>query len=81
VLRTLFDSRTNHAKAVLADIEQRYELPILLPAIPKSVRFAEAPAVGRSILSTSRRSKGAQAYREVALGLLGETAVQVPSSA
>ena len=43
VLPTLFDSRTNHAKAVLADIEQRYELPILTPPIPKSVRFAEAP--------------------------------------
>lgn len=81
VLPTLFDSRTNHAKAVLADIEERYELPILLPPIPKSVRFAEAPAVGRSILSTSRRSKGAQAYREVALGLLGESVERVPTSA
>jgi len=34
------------------------------------VRFAEAPAVGRSILSTSRSSKGAQAYRDVAASLL-----------
>ncbi len=81
VLPTLYDSRTNHAKAVLADIEQRYELPILLPAIPKSVRFAEAPAVGRSILATSRRSKGAEAYRAVAAGLLGASATAVPSSA
>ncbi len=81
VLPTLYDSRTNHAKAVLADIEHRYELPILLPAIPKSVRFAEAPAVGRSIMSTSRRSKGAQAYREVAMGLLGTTAASAPTSA
>ncbi len=81
VLPTLFDSRTNHSKAVLADIKERYELPILLPPIPKSVRFAEAPAVGRSILATSRRSKGAEAYREVALGLLGDAADQVPTSA
>jgi chromosome partitioning protein len=81
VLPTLYDSRTNHAKAVLADIEQRYELPILMPPIPKSVRFAEAPAVGRSILATSRRSKGAQAYRDVALALLGEDAASVQTSA
>ena len=40
------------------------------PPIPKTVRFAEAPAVGRSILSTSRRSKGAQAYRDVAASLM-----------
>jgi chromosome partitioning protein len=33
------------------------------------VRFAEAPAVGRSILATSRSSKGAKAYRDVATAL------------
>jgi chromosome partitioning protein len=81
VLPTLYDSRTTHAKAVLADIEERYQLPVLTPPIPKSVRFAEAPAVGRSILATSRRSKGAEAYRAVAAGLLGESAAAVPSSA
>ncbi|MDX6293690.1 MAG: hypothetical protein QOH50_2765, partial [Kribbellaceae bacterium] len=33
-------------------------------------RFAEAPAVGRSILSTSTRSAGANAYRQLATTLL-----------
>ena len=49
---------------------ERYGLPVLGPPIPKTVRFAEAPAVGRSILTTARRSKGAQAYRDVAASLL-----------
>ena len=40
------------------------------PPIPKSIRFAEAPAAGRSILRTSRTNKGAQAYRDVATALL-----------
>ena len=44
----------------------RYDLPVLMPPIPKTVRFAEAPPSGRSILSTARSSKGAAAYREVA---------------
>ena len=70
VLPTMFDGRSNHAQAVLADVGERYGLPVLLPPIPKTVRFAEAPAVGRSILTTSRASKGAAAYREVAAGLL-----------
>jgi len=70
VLPTMFDGRSNHAQAVLADVGIRYGLPVLMPAIPKTVRFAEAPAVGRSILTTSRTSKGAKAYREVAAGLL-----------
>ncbi len=70
VLPTMFDARTTHARAVLADVSERYGLPVLEPPIPRSVRFAEAPAVGRSILATSRSSKGAQAYRDVAAGLL-----------
>ncbi len=66
VLPTLFDGRTNHAKAVLADIGDRYRLPVIEPAIPKSIRFAEAPSQGRSILATAANAAGAQAYRELA---------------
>ncbi len=70
VLPTMFDARTSHARAVLDDVGERYGLPVLEPPIPRSVRFAEAPALGASILATSSTSKGAKAYREVALGLL-----------
>ncbi len=69
ILPTMFDGRSNHAQEVLADVGDRYGLPVLSPPIPKTVRFAEAPAVGRSILATSRTSKGAKAYREVAVAL------------
>lgn len=70
VLPTLFDGRTNHARAVLENISESYDLAVVEPPIPKSIRFAEAPAAGRSILTTSRSNKGAQAYREVAANLL-----------
>src|SRR5690606_6744476 len=69
VLPTMFDGRSAHARAVLEDVTARYGVPVL-PPIPRSVRFAEAPAAGRSVLQTARTSKGAQAYREVAAGLL-----------
>ena len=46
VLPTLFDGRTTHARSVVADVASRYGLPMLDPPIPKSVRFAEAPAAG-----------------------------------
>ena len=42
---------------------------MLSPPIPKSIRFAEAPAIGRSILSVHKNHKGAEAYREVAKSL------------
>ncbi|MFN8084385.1 MAG: ParA family protein [Dermatophilaceae bacterium] len=65
ILPTLYDGRSNHARAVLADVGERYAVPVL-PPIPRSVRFAEAPALGRTVLTTASRSKGAAAYREVA---------------
>jgi chromosome partitioning protein len=71
VLPTLFDSRTAHARAVLADVATRYGLPILDPPIAKSVRFAEAPAAGRSILRTAGKTPGARAYRALARELAG----------
>lgn len=70
VLPTMFDSRTNLAHAVLKDVEQRYQLDVIEPPIAKSIRFAEAPAAGHSVLITARRSRGAAAYREVARRLL-----------
>jgi chromosome partitioning protein len=71
VLPTLFDSRTTHAREVLADISTRYGLDVVEPSIAKSVRFAEAPAAGRSILRTAGRTPGAQAYREHARRIAG----------
>ncbi|HEX5917525.1 MAG TPA: ParA family protein, partial [Nocardioides sp.] len=70
VLPTLYDGRTNHARMVLETISETYDLEVVEPPIPKTIKFAEAPAAGRSILSTSRSSKGAAAYREVAQNLV-----------
>jgi chromosome partitioning protein len=64
-LPTLYDSRTTHARDVLADVSDRYGLPVLAPAIPRTVRFAEASASGASVMA-GKRSKGADAYRELA---------------
>jgi chromosome partitioning protein len=71
VLPTLFDGRTNHTRAVLADVALRYGLDVIDPPIPRSVRFAEAPAVGHSIMRTARRTPGAVAYRVLARRLAG----------
>jgi len=73
VLPTMYDGRTRHAQNVLAAISETYELPVVEPPIPKTIRFAEAPAIGRSVLSTARNHKGSQAYRDVAAHLLKAT--------
>ena len=73
VLPTLFDGRTNHARTVLETISETYDLEVVEPPIPKTIKFAEAPAAGRSILATSRSNKGAQAYRQVAVNLVARS--------
>ena len=73
LVATMFDGRTRHAREVLDDLEGRYGLPVLGPPVPKSVRFAEAPGCGRSILTHAPRSAGAEAYRTIARLLHGDT--------
>jgi chromosome partitioning protein len=63
VLPTMFDARTTHSRQVLAEVEERYRLPLFGPPVPKSVRFAEAPGLGKSVLQHAPTSPGALAYR------------------
>ncbi len=65
---TLFDARTTHSRDVLSDVADRYDLPVLNPPIPRTVRFAEASASGTSVMR-GRKNKGASAYRELAENL------------
>jgi chromosome partitioning protein len=66
VIPTMYDSRTTHARKVLAEVEERHGLPVFSPPVPKSVRFAEAPELGCSILQHAPSSAGAAAYRALA---------------
>ena len=68
-LPTLYDARTTHSRDVLLDVADRYDLVVLAPPIPRTVRFAEASASGSSVLA-GRKNKGALAYRELAASLL-----------
>jgi chromosome partitioning protein len=69
-LPTLYYSRTTHSRDVLFDVADRYDLPVLSPPIPRTVRFAEASASGSSVMASKKKNKGASAYRELAKSLL-----------
>jgi chromosome partitioning protein len=70
VIATMYDGRTRLAHEVLDGVPATYGLAVLQPPVPKSVKVAEAPVCGHSILDHAPRSKGAQAYRELAAHLL-----------
>lgn len=71
IIPTMFDGRTTHSKDVLDDVAMRYKVDVLEPPIARSIRFAEAPAAGRSIMRTAVRTRGAGAYREHAKAMAG----------
>lgn len=66
VIATMYDDRTRHGRAVLEDVGRRYDLTVLDPPVRKSIRFAEAPDLGRCILEHAPTSPGADAYRALA---------------
>jgi chromosome partitioning protein len=69
VIPTMYDSRTRLGRQVLDDVGARYGLEILDPPIPKSVRVAEAPGRGCSVLDHAGSSAPASAYRLLAATL------------
>ena len=66
---TMFDGRTRLAHEVLDAVSATHGIDVLPPPIPKSVRVAEAPGRGRSVLRHAATSKPAIAYRELAATL------------
>jgi len=69
VIATMFDSRTKLGREVLEDVRTKYGITVLEPPVPKSVRVAEAPGKGRSVLQHASRSASADAYRSIAAEL------------
>jgi chromosome partitioning protein len=66
VIPTMFDGRSIHARKVLEDVGQRYQVRVLEPPIRKSIRLAEAAQAGSSILSYAPTHPASDAYRQIA---------------
>jgi chromosome partitioning protein len=66
LLRTMHDVRTTLSHQVVRDVEQFFPTLVFKTVIPRSVRLAEAPSYGESIVDYDPRSLGAQAYRALA---------------
>lgn len=70
VLLTMFDGRTTLSQDVERDVRAVFEGKVFRASIPRSVRLAEAPSHGKSILEYEPHSKGAQAYLTLAKEVL-----------
>ncbi|MDD4994959.1 MAG: AAA family ATPase [Patescibacteria group bacterium] len=63
---TMFDPRTNLSNEVFQELYKYFPNKIYRSVIPRSVRLAEAPSYGRSILHYDPTSRGARAYERLA---------------
>jgi chromosome partitioning protein len=70
ILPTLVDSRTIHAKEAIEILEENFGDRVFASRIRKTVRFAEAPVKGMSVLRYDPRGSAAKAYRDLAKEVL-----------
>lgn len=66
LLLTMYDERTNLAPAVAADLRGFYSGLVFRTVIPRNVRLAEAPSYGQPVIYYDEKSRGAEAYLELA---------------
>jgi chromosome partitioning protein len=66
VVLTMHDNRTTLAKQVADEVRGFFGDKVFKTVIPRSVKLAEAPSYGQSILDYASTSKGAVAYRSLA---------------
>lgn len=67
---TMFDKRNKLSEAVMEELYRYFPNRIFRSVIPRSVRLAEAPSYGRTILQYDPKSRGGKAYENLARELL-----------
>ncbi len=70
ILPTLVDTRTVHAKEAIEILEENFGDRVFATRIKKTIRFAEAPVKGTSVLKYDPDGVAAQSYRELAKEVL-----------
>jgi len=72
ILLTMFDERTTLARQVAEELRRHFAEKVFETTIPRNVRLAEAPSHGQPILLYDVRSRGAEAYIQLAKELIAK---------
>jgi chromosome partitioning protein len=70
ILPTMFDSRTLHSREAVEILQENFGELVFDTKIRKTVRYAEAPVKGTSVLKYDPTGSAAQAYRDLAKEVL-----------
>jgi chromosome partitioning protein len=70
IVLTMYDERTNLSKQVADEIRKSLGPVMFETIVPRSIKLAEAPSFGKSVLLYDIKSKGAAAYLDLAEELM-----------
>ncbi len=74
VVLTMYDARTNLSADVAAEVRRHLDGAVFETVVPRSVRLSEAPSYGLPIALYRPDSRGADAYRALAVEFLARDA-------
>jgi chromosome partitioning protein len=78
VLLTMYDDRTNLAQQVTQNLQAFFGEKMFKTTIPRNIKLAEAPSHGLPVALYEPRSRGAEAYKELANEILTRNNFKVP---
>jgi chromosome partitioning protein len=81
VLLTMYDDRTNLAQQVTETLREYFRERLFHTVIPRNVRLAEAPSHGKPVALYDARSRGSEAYFELAGEFLARNHMESPRNA
>ena len=70
ILPTMFDSRTLHSREAVEILQENFGDLVFDTKIKKTIRYAEAPVKGASVLKYDPTGTAAEAYRDLAKEVL-----------
>jgi len=81
VLLTMYDDRTNLAQQVTDTLREYFRDRLYRTVIPRNIRLAEAPSHGKPVALYDARSRGTEAYFELAGEFMARNQIETPHSA
>ncbi|WP_263355870.1 ParA family protein [Acidicapsa ligni] len=81
VLLTMYDDRTNLAQQVTETLREFFKDRLFKTVIPRNIRLAEAPSHGKPVALYDARSRGAEAYFDLAAEYLERNKIVSPKAA
>ena len=80
VVLTMYDERTNLAQQVTENLKGFFGDKLYKTVIPRNIRLAEAPSHGKPVQLYDPRSRGSEAYRDLADELLANHKIVSPAA-